>query len=352
MDHAPDPVRITRRTLLRRALRASAAAALVVPVAACNVLAEDDPTEGGLSFLGEATPTPSPTPATPAPTDAPNPPTATEGAPSGPPVVTLDPPQIGQGETALLTVTQPGAASVGARLLGQRFPLIDEGDGVFWCVVGAGLFETLGAASAAIVTRNGQDRVLSEVSLPFEVVPVERPVDYLVASAEVTAVLTPEAAEIEAALRAYEQFNLFEARPRWDGKLQLPVEEYIQTTTFGEGRSINGGPVTGQHSGTDMAADSGTPILAAAAGRIAWAGEMPIRGNSVLVDHGAGVVTGYHHLLEFDVEVGQRVEAGEEIAKMGSTGFSTGPHLHWEMTIYGVNVDPMTWVNRAFEPGA
>ena len=89
MDHAPDPVRITRRTLLRRALRASAAAALVVPVAACNVLAEDDPTEGGLSFLGEATPTPSPTPATPAPTDAPNSPTATEGAPSGPPVVTL-----------------------------------------------------------------------------------------------------------------------------------------------------------------------------------------------------------------------------------------------------------------------
>ena len=72
--------------------------------------------------------------------------------------------------------------------------------------------------------------------------------------------------------------------------------------------------------------------------------------HAELVDHGAGVVTGYHHLLEWNVEVGQTVEAGEVIAKMGSTGFSTGPHLHWEMTIYGVNVDPMTWVGHAFGP--
>ena len=77
---------------------------------------------------------------------------------------------------------------------------------------------------------------------------------------------------------------------------------------------------------------------------------MPIRGNSVLLDHGAGVVTGYHHLLEIDVRPGQIVDAGDVIAKMGSTGFSTGPHLHWEMTIYGVNVDPMTWTKRAFLP--
>ena len=160
------------------------------------------------------------------------------------------------------------------------------------------------------------------------------------------------AAEIEQALRAYEQFNFFGARPRWEGPLRVPVDDYIQTTAFGEGRSINGGPVTGQHSGVDLANDQGTPILAAAAGRIAWAGAMPIRGNSVLIDHGAGVVTGYHHLFEIDVSVGQTVEAGDAIAKMGSTGFSTGPHLHWEMTIYGINVDPMTWVGRTFAPAA
>src|SRR5690606_36927436 len=106
----------------------------------------------------------------------------------------------------------------------------------------------------------------------------------------VTAVLTVEAAETEAALRAYEQFNLFEAFARWNGVMRRPAEGHI-TTAFGQGRSINGGPVTSQHSGTDIANAAGSPILAAAPGRVTWAGPMPIRGNSVLVDHGAGVVT-------------------------------------------------------------
>ena len=350
MHDAPRPVRISRRAALRRAWRASVAAALALPLAACGMIEEDDPTEGGLSILGTATPTPTPPPETPVPTDSPASPSSTAPVASEPPDVTLEPPQVGQGETTVLTVKQTGAASASARLLGQRVPLVAAGDGVLWCVVGAGLFESLGAKEATVVTRDIAGNVLAEVPVPFEVVPVERPIDYLTASPSVTAVLTPEAAEIEAALRAYEQFNLFGARPQWQGTIQIPVEEYIQTTTFGEGRSINGGPVSGQHSGTDLAAPQGPPIHAAAAGRIAWAGAMPIRGNSVLVDHGAGVVTGYHHLLEWNVEVGQMVEAGEIIAKMGSTGFSTGPHLHWEMTIYGVNVDPMTWVGHAFGP--
>lgn len=335
--------------MLRRAWRASAGAALALPLAGCAALgAEDD--DDGLSFLGPATP--SPTPDTPVPTAAAGSPSATPATgPIPPPEIALDPPEVGQGETALLTVRQRGAAAGNVRLLGQRVPLIAAEDGLLWCVVGAGLLQPLGQTAASVVTRDAVGRVLAEEDLPFQVVMVERPVDYLNASAEVTAVLTPEAGEVEAALRAYEQFNLFEARPRWNGSLILPVKGGFQTTAFGQGRSINGGPVGGHHSGTDIAHDEGTPILSAAAGRIAWAGEMPIRGNSVLVDHGAGVVTGYHHLLEWEVAIGQRVNAGDEIAQMGSTGFSTGPHLHWEMTIYGVNVDPMTWVSRAFVPG-
>jgi murein DD-endopeptidase MepM/ murein hydrolase activator NlpD len=75
---------------------------------------------------------------------------------------------------------------------------------------------------------------------------------------------------------------------------------------------------------------------------------MPIRGNSVIVDHGGGVKTGYHHLLDTSVVVGQQVEAGALLGHVGSTGFSTGPHLHWELTIFGVNVDPETWTTRVF----
>lgn len=331
---------MTRRAVLLRALRGAAGGALALPLAACGVLrAEDD----GLTLLGTATPSPSaivPT-ATPSPTPV---------VPAAPPEVMLEPPQLGQGETAVLTVRQPEAAGGNVRLLGQRIPLIREGGGLLWCVAGAGLLEAIGPSSAAIETRDALGHVLSEVTHPFEVVAVARPVDYLVTTPEVAAVLTPEAAEIEAALREYEQFNSFAARPRWNGTLILPVEGAIQTTAFGQGRSVNGGPVTGQHGGVDLAQDQGTPIHAAAAGRVAWTGEMPIRGNSVLLDHGAGVVTGYHHLQEWDVAVGQMVAVGQVIAKMGSTGFSTGPHLHWEMTIYGVNVDPMTWVSHVFRP--
>ena len=348
MEHAPRP-RISRRTVLRRALRASALAALAAPLAACGLI-EDDPTDGGLSILGTATPTPSPAPETPVPTDSPGAPATGTPVPPDPPEVTLDPPDVGQGETAILRVQQEGAASGSVRLLGQRLPLLPTDDGLLWCVVGAGLLEPLGPATATIDTRDTSGHALSEAELAFNVVTVDRPVDYLTASPEVTAVLTPEAAEIEAALRSYEQFNLFQALPRWNGELRVPVDEFIQTTAFGQGRSINGGPVTGQHSGVDLAADAGTPIHAAADGRVAWTGAMPIRGNSVLLDHGAGVVTGYHHLLEIDVTEGQLVQAGDVIAKMGSTGFSTGPHLHWEMTIYGVNVDPMTWTKRSFLP--
>src|SRR5690606_7334263 len=206
------------------------------------------PTEGGLRILGSATPTPTPPPETPVPTDGPSMPSATATVPPEPPRVTLDPERIGQGETTVLTVRQGGAASASVRLLGQRIPLIAGEDGVFWCVAGAGLFETIGAKSAAVVTRDGGGNVLSEVSLPFEVVPVERPVDYLVTTPSVAAVLTPEAAEIEAALRAYEQFNFFNARPQWEGSVRVPVEEFIITTTFGEGRSINGGPVSDRKS--------------------------------------------------------------------------------------------------------
>lgn len=353
-DQAYLAARITRRDVLRRALRVSAAAALLpvaLPLVACGRAEGEGP---GLAYLGPATPEVEP-PETPVPTATPRA-LGTAGRPRPAPVppaqVALDPPQLGQGETAVLSVRQPGAAGGSVRLLGQRVPLIDEGEGALWCVVGAGLLQALGPASATVTTRDESGALLSEVDHPFEVVFVERPVDYLVASAEVVAVLTPEAAEIEAALRSYEQFNLFEARPRWNGRLIVPVEGGFQTTAFGEGRSVNGGPVTGQHSGVDIAHAEGTPILAAADARVAWAGAMPIRGNSVLLDHGAGVVTGYHHLLDWDVAVGQMVAEGDMIARMGSTGFSTGPHLHWEMTIYGVNVDPMTWTARPFLPEA
>ena len=104
------------------------------------------------------------------------------------------------------------------------------------------------------------------------------------------------------------------------------------------------------HPGTDIAADAGTPVRAAASGRVAFMGLLPSRGLSVIIDHGLGVFTGYHHLSKTDVTLGQSVMQGEAIGEIGSTGASTGPHLHWELIVGGVNVDAMLWTSTTNVP--
>jgi murein DD-endopeptidase MepM/ murein hydrolase activator NlpD len=71
---------------------------------------------------------------------------------------------------------------------------------------------------------------------------------------------------------------------------------------------------------------------------------LAVRGNALLLDHGWGVLTGYWHLSTMEVQVGQEVAQGDMIARIGSTGLSTGAHLHWEMWVGGVTVNPLQWV--------
>ncbi|SAK78787.1 peptidase M23B [Caballeronia hypogeia] len=102
-------------------------------------------------------------------------------------------------------------------------------------------------------------------------------------------------------------------------------------------------PFTGHlsfHPGVDLVAPTGTPILAAAAGRVIHAGPMPGYGNTVDIDHNNGFITRYAHASKIEVRVGQTVQPGEPIAKVGSTGRSTGPHLHFEVRVDNRAVNP------------
>ena len=96
------------------------------------------------------------------------------------------------------------------------------------------------------------------------------------------------------------------------------------------------------HSGIDIANDTGAPVMAAGAGRVTWAGYKGGYGNAVMIDHGSGYVTLYGHLSDSFVEKGQTVRAGQRIASVGSTGNSTGPHLHFEVIKNGEPIDPMS----------
>lgn len=105
------------------------------------------------------------------------------------------------------------------------------------------------------------------------------------------------------------------------------------------------GPYAHFHTGIDVAATLGTPVLSAADGMVIAVAHTAVGyGNYVIVAHGAGVMTLYGHLLATDVTVGQHVSRGQVIGAEGSTGFSTGPHLHFEIRIGGVVTDPMRFL--------
>jgi murein DD-endopeptidase MepM/ murein hydrolase activator NlpD len=133
----------------------------------------------------------------------------------------------------------------------------------------------------------------------------------------------------------------------WNGPMGLPAAAAI-VSPFGRKRAYDGGAFDHFHSGTDFGGASGTPILASTPGTVVFAGALDVRGNATIIDHGWGVITGYWHQTEQYVHVGDFVSAGQVIGTIGSTGRVTGPHLHWELWVNGVPVDPMQWVRQSF----
>jgi murein DD-endopeptidase MepM/ murein hydrolase activator NlpD len=159
---------------------------------------------------------------------------------------------------------------------------------------------------------------------------------------------------LEPAIRAEEDnylatlFGQFSETQQWDGLFQMPLTTTIVTAGYGGARSYNGGPFDIFHTGIDFAAPIGTAVLAPANGRVLFTGELQLRGNTVIVDHGLGVMTGYFHLSAIQVETGQSVSTGQPLAAVGSTGLSSGSHLHWDLRVLNTPVNPLQWTNHPF----
>jgi murein DD-endopeptidase MepM/ murein hydrolase activator NlpD len=129
------------------------------------------------------------------------------------------------------------------------------------------------------------------------------------------------------------------------GTLGAPLAHLVTASPFGYRVS----PITGGsgdfHRGQDFVAQCGTSVLAAASGTVTFAGWHQFGGgNRIVVDHGNGLETTYNHLSSFNVKVGQTVSRGEVVALSGTTGASTGCHLHFEVQVNGEVVDPMGWL--------
>ncbi len=135
----------------------------------------------------------------------------------------------------------------------------------------------------------------------------------------------------------------------WQGEFRAPSGGRI-STIFGVRRYYNGEFARNYyHRGVDYAAGTGAPVVAPAAGRVALVGResegFHVHGNVVGLDHGQGVTSIYMHLNSIEVTPGTVVRAGQRIGTIGSTGASTGPHLHWGLYVHGQAVDPVPWRN-------
>lgn len=112
------------------------------------------------------------------------------------------------------------------------------------------------------------------------------------------------------------------------------------STEFGETRHVNGSPTSYRHSGLDIAAPTGTPVYATNRGKVMLSMYLKLTGNTIVIDHGQGLFSVYFHLNELFAKQGSIAERGQRIATVGTTGFSTGPHLHFTMSYYDVNIEP------------
>ncbi len=135
----------------------------------------------------------------------------------------------------------------------------------------------------------------------------------------------------------------------WEGAFSYPSSSTsVFSSIFGSRRNYNDMGYTSYHSGLDFYGGTGTLIYSPARGKVVFAGALEVRGNVTFIDHGWGVFTGYLHQSEILVSVGDLVEEGDEIGKVGGSGRVTGPHLHWEVWVGGVPVDPLEWTSEVF----
>jgi len=254
------------------------------------------------------------------------------------------PTEIFQGDIVELRIPGMGLTSVEGRMEKAVVPFFSNGTGDYTAFVGADLEARPGFVTVTVkgMTTTGIQRD-SQISLLI------KPKAFKKESFSVGAEFDQLSPEVRERIRRDQDefaraFMTSSPDRLWRGPFVLPVSSEV-SSPFGYRRIINGTP-RAPHTGVDLRAALGSEVVAANHGRVVLLGDFFFSGNSLVLDHGAGLYTMYFHLSAFKVEMGAAVRKGEVIGLSGMTGRVTGPHLHWGARINGARVDPFELVNK------
>ena len=257
--------------------------------------------------------------------------------------ISIQPLPAAQGSVLGIAVRTLEPVALEGRLFGQDIEFAEE-SGTYYAVVGIYALAEPGMYELEVAAV-GQEEWRTELSTGIIVEAGGYGYERIALSESTSALLAPElvAAERE---RLEEVRYLFTPERYWEVPFTRPCDGAI-SSYFGSRRAYNAGPYTSYHAGVDFRATEGVPVHAAADGVVTLAEPLTVRGNAIVIDHGWGVSTGYWHLSAIEVQIGDTVAPGDLIGRVGSTGLSTGSHLHWEVWVNGVSVNGLEWLNAS-----
>jgi len=265
--------------------------------------------------------------------------------PSIDPELRVDPTQIRQGETVLVRLSNVEAGAAWLTVDGATTVMVDEA-GVWVGFVPVPPLSELGAYTVIVDLFDDGGSYVDTVLGEFSVVDAGVPIESITLVPGDEGLLAPELVAQDNTVRFVDHTAISGPRA-WSGPWLSPLGG-PDTGIFGALRSYNGAPASDWHHGHDIGAEAGAPISAPAAGTVVFAGELPVHGRGVILDHGSGVFSGYWHMSAIEADLGAVVAAGDLLGVVGSTGLAVGPHLHWEVIVHGRDVDPAQWLSVAF----
>ncbi len=267
------------------------------------------------------------------------------GLPSPITNITVDDPGFVQGHTLVIRIDASPDATLGGEVVGSQlhfFPQDQDG----WVALQGIPLEAEGETTILSLTgtmANGSSFSFSESARIASG-------NYGRTSLSVDPQFLDPEVSAEESGRVAELVSLITEEKMWSGLWGWPHDLVDDVTAgYGEFRTYNGGLTHAFHYGVDFGVNfARMNIYAPAKGRVVFAGPLDIRGNATFIDHGWGVYTAYYHQDEILVHVGDIVEPGQVIGYTGKSGRVSGPHLHWEVWVNGVPVQPLDWLARVF----